>query len=111
MTREKIKDPMQISNDENVANRLASGLGLECMRNFNIDYMVERYHKEQLHWCAVLGLKPTKVVHFAFGEPYTDYGREINKRFFSEYNDQQNRYNLGPLFANKNLLKELGYYE
>ena len=111
MTREKMKDPMQISNDENVANRLASGLGLECMQKFNVDYMVEKYQMEQQHWCKLLGLKPTKVVHFAFGDPYTDMGRKNNKRFFSEFNDQQNRYNLGPLFANKLLLQKLGYYD
>jgi len=111
MTREKINDPMQISNDENVANRLAAGLGLAVMKNFKVDYMVEKYQKEQEHWCKVLGLQPTKVVHFALGEPYTENGRHTNKRFFSEYNDQQNRYNLGPLFANKRLLQELGYYE
>ena len=111
MTREKIHDPMQISNDENVSNRLASGIGLECMQKFNVDYMAEKYKEEQLHWCKLLGLKPTKVVHFAEGKPYTDIGRMNKKRFFSEFNDQQNRYNLGPLFANKNLLKNLGYYE
>ncbi len=111
MTRDKVKDPMQISNDENVSNRLASGLGFECMQKYKIDYMTEKYLSEQTHWCKLLGLKPTKVVHFAFGDPYTQNGREIKKRFFSEFNDQQNRYNLGPLFANKNLLQSLGYYD
>ena len=111
MTKEKIYDPMQIANDENVANRLATGIGLECMQRFDVDYMVKKYHNEQKHWCKVLGLKPTKVVHFAEGKPYTDIGRMNSKRFFSEFNDQQNRYNLGPLFANKNLLQRLGYYE
>ena len=102
---------MQISNDENVSNRLASGLGFECMQNFKIDYMVSKYLEEQKHWCALLGLKPTKVVHFAFGDPYTQNGRSYKKRFFSDFNDQQNRYNLGPLFANKTLLHSLGYYD
>ncbi len=110
MTREKIKDPMQISNDENVANRLASGLGFEMMQNHDIDYMVKKYLNEQKHWCKALGLQPTKVVHFALGAPYTENGRNNNKRFFSEFNDQQNRYNLGPLFANKNLLQKLDLY-
>jgi len=111
MTREKVNDPMQISNDENVSNRLATGLGLECMQRFKIDYMVEKYHSEQIHWCKKLGLTPTKVVHFAEGKPYTDIGRMNGKRFYSEFNDQGNRYNLGPLFSNKKLLTELGYYE
>lgn len=111
MTREKVFDPMQISNDENVSNRLATGLGLECMEEFPVDYMVQKYHAEQTHWCKVLGLKPTKVVHFAEGKPYTDIGRMNKKRFFSEFNDQQNRYNIGPLFCNKKLLTELGYYD
>jgi hypothetical protein len=111
MTRKKMHDPMQISNDENVSNRLASGLGFECMQNFKIDYMVSKYLEEQKHWCALLGLNPTKVVHFAFGDPYTQNGRSYKKRFFSDFNDQQNRYNLGPLFANKTLLHSLGYYD
>jgi len=111
MTKEKVYDPMQIANDENVANRLATGIGVECMQQFNVDYMVEKYHTEQQHWCKILGLTPTKVVHFAEGKPYTDIGRMNSKRFFSEFNDQQNRYNLGPLFANKTLLQKMGYYE
>ena len=111
MTREKILDPIQISNDENVSNRLATGLGLEMMQAFEVDYMVKRYAQEQQHWCKALGLKPTKVVHFALGEPYTEVGRDKNKRFFSKFNDQQNRYNLGPLFVNKKLLQECGMYE
>ena len=111
MTRRKVHDPMQISNDENVANRLATGIGFEFMRKYDVDYMVQKYHAEQIHWCKVLGLKPTKVVHFAEGKPYTDVGRMNQKRFFSEFNDQANRYNLGPLYANKNLLTKLGYYE
>jgi hypothetical protein len=110
MTRQKLDDPMQISNDENVSNRIASGLGYEMMQKLKVDYMVDKYKDEQNHWCRVLGLEPTKVVHFALGKPYTDVGRMNQKRFFSEFNDQENRYNLGPLFANKKLLTSLGYY-
>jgi hypothetical protein len=41
---------------------------------------------------------------------------KINKKTdfefrFKNINDQANRYNLGPLYANKNLLKKLGYYD
>lgn len=110
-TREKVNDPMQISNDENVSNRVAAGYGYEMMKKLPVDFMVRKYKKEQEHWCHTLGLTPTKVVHFALGEPYTDIGRMNQKRFFSEFNDQENRYNLGPLFANKNLLTNLGYYD
>ena len=99
---------MQIANDENVSNRLAAGIGLEVMQNFDVDYMVQKYKDEQQHWCKILGLSPMNVVHFA-GD--TQMGRSNMKKFFSEFNDQQNRLNLGPLFANKDLLQKLGYYE
>ena len=108
MTRQKISDPMQIANDENVSNRLAAGIGLEVMQNFDVDYMVQKYKHEQQHWCGILGLAPMNVVHFA-GD--TLMGRSNMRKFFSEFNDQQNRFNLGPLFANKDLLQKLGYYE
>ena len=110
MTRSRLNDPMQISNDENVANRLGCGLGLEIMQNFDVDYMVKKYQTEQTHWCKALGLHPTDVVHFAVGEPYTQYGRSENMNWFSEYNEQYNRYNLGPLFENKALLSTLELY-
>lgn len=110
-SRKKINDPMQISNDENVANRLSCGIGLEVMQRFEIDYMAKKYHSQQIHWCNVLGLIPTDVVHFASGAPYTRFGRTVGQEFFSEFNNQHTRYNLGPLFENTNFLKKAGYYE
>ena len=110
-TRQKLVDPMQISNDENVANRLACGLGLEVMKQFEVDYMVKKYHAEQQNWCRYLGLIPTDVVHFATGQPFTEEGRTKGKEFFSKHNTQDIRYNLGPLFENKSLLINLGLYQ
>lgn len=106
MSKDRPTDPMQISNDENVANRLACGLGLDIMDQFAPDYMVNKYKALQQHWCRVLGLEPSKVVHFAFGQPYTD-----KHYWFSQFNEQHSRYNLSVLYENTELLKKLELYE
>jgi len=108
MCKNKPQDPMQMSNDENINNRLGSGLGLDIMQNFPVDYMVEKYRSAQQHWCRRLSLEPTKVVHFALGPDYTDYGRSGVVNWCSPFNEQQNRYNLGMLYENENLLRTVG---
>lgn len=99
LCKEKPADLMQISNDENICNRLSAGLGLEILDNFRVDYMVDKYLSKQHYWCSKLGLQPTKVVHFGVGEEYVS-----NTRWFSEYNVQNNRYNLSMLYENETLL-------
>jgi hypothetical protein len=106
MSKDQINDPMQVSNDENVANRLACGLGVDIIDAFPPDFMVNKYRSEQQHWCQQLGLTPSRVVHFAFGDPYTD-----KNYWFSTFNEQHTRYNLGMLYENKKLLEKLGIYE
>lgn len=110
MCKIKPSDPMQMSNDENINNRLGSGLGLDLIENFPVDYNVTKYQAEQQHWCQLLGLTPTKVVHFALGPNYTSWGREEKLNWCSPFNEQQNRYNLGMLYENHNLLKKLQLY-
>lgn len=111
LCKEKPKDPMQMSNDENILNRLASGLALEIMNHFPPDYMVNKYHEKQTYWCNKLGLTPTAVVHFATGPDYTAWGRDDQRNWCSPFNVQQDRYNLGMLYENENLLKKLGFYD
>lgn len=110
MLKNKPNDPMQMSNDENICNRLSAGLALDVIKQFPIDYQVKKYKEQQLHWCNKLGLKPTKVVHFGLGDDYTDYGRTNNVAWCSPFNEQQNRYNLGMLYENESLLKKLKLY-
>jgi hypothetical protein len=110
MCKTKPSDPMQMSNDENINNRLGSGLGLDLINNFPVDYMVTKYREKQKYWCDTLGLQETKVVHFALGPDYTNFGRERQLNWCSPFNEQQNRYNLGMLFENENLLKKLQLY-
>jgi hypothetical protein len=110
LLKTKPYDPMQMSNDENIGNRLSAGLALELINQFPVDYMVSKYSTAQDHWCNALGLSKTNVVHFALGPDYTNYGREINLNWCSPFNEQQNRYNLGMLFENENLLKKLQLY-
>ena len=110
MCKSKPNDPMQISNDENICNRLSAGLALEVINQFPIDYNVDKYYDEQTYWCHKLGLKQTKVVHFGLGTDYTNFGKSGSTAWLSPFNQQHNRYNLGILFENKNLLKKLQLY-
>jgi hypothetical protein len=110
MLKKKPSDPMQMSNDENICNRLSAGLATAVISRFPPDYQVQKYKFAQLRWCEKLGLTPTKVVHFGLGDDYTDYGKNGNTAWCSPFNEQQNRYNLGMLFENENLLKKIGLY-
>jgi hypothetical protein len=111
MCKQKPQDPMQMSNDENILNRLASGLAVEIMQRFAPDYMVDKYQHRQQYWCHRLGLQATPVVHFALGPNYTAWGRHEQLNWCSPFNEQQNRYNLGMLYENERLLEKLGFCE
>jgi hypothetical protein len=108
MCKTKPQDPMQISNDENICNRLSAGLALDLMQHFPVDYNVNKYLSRQQYWCKKLGLTQTGVVHFALGNDYTSHGRDSDTAWYSPFNKQQNRYNLGMLYENENLLKKIG---
>ena len=110
MCKTKPEDPMQMSNDENICNRLSAGLAWDIIQRFAPDYNVKKYQDQQRHWCNKLGLEPTKVVHFGLGTDYTAYGRDSSTAWCSPFNQQQNRYNLGMLYENQNLLKNLQLY-
>jgi hypothetical protein len=110
LLKTKPYDPMQMSNDENIGNRISAGMALELINKFPVDYMVSKYSSAQDYWCNKLGLEKTNVVHFALGPDYTNYGRDTNLNWCSPFNEQQNRYNLGMLFENENLLKKLQLY-
>ena len=105
LTKHKPNDPMQISNDENICNRLSAGLAYDMIQKFPVDYMPRKYYNKQKFWCDKLGLDTSPVVHFATGKDYT----EGQPPWFSKFNNQQGRYNLGMLFENEKLLKSLGY--
>lgn len=107
MLKNKPADPMQMSNDENICNRLSAGLGLDVISNFAPDHMVQRYREQQIYWCDWLGLEPCPVVHFATGPDYTDWGRSQSHNWCSPFNNQGNRYNLGILYENPTLLTKI----
>lgn len=109
MCKQKPNDPMQTSNDENICNRLSAGLALDIINKFPIDYNVNKYIEKQGYWCKKLGLVQTPVVHFGLGDDYTSFGRDNSNAWCSPFNQQQNRYNLGMLYENEELLKKLGF--
>jgi len=100
LKKDLVRDPLRISNKENIENRLALGFGLEIMENFNINYMVDSYANDQTTWCDYLGLEKSPVVHFGLGDDYMNRQGQ-----YSKYNIQSLRYNLGILYQNKDLLK------
>jgi hypothetical protein len=108
MCKTKPQDPMQMSNDENICNRLSAGLALDIIQKFPVDYNVQKYLDRQTYWCNRLGLKQTRVVHFGLGDDYTGFGRSDSAAWCSPFNEQQNRYNLGMLYENENLLRKIG---
>lgn len=105
MSKTKPLDPMQISNDENICNRVSAGIAYEILKNFTPDYIANKYLHMQEHWCTKLGLKQSKVVHFGIGDDYV-----TDKLWYSKFNTQNNRYNLGMLYENEALLKSLNLY-
>jgi hypothetical protein len=110
MRKTKPQDPMQMSNDENICNRLSAGLAHKIIQKFPVDFMVQKYLDKQSYWCSNLGLRKTKVVHFGLGDDYTTFGRNTSNSWCSPFNEQQNRYNLGMLFENESLLTSLNLY-
>ena len=104
LSKFKIGDPMEMSNDENISNRLAAGLGLLLMEKFPLNYMAKKYKSSQNYWCNKLGLESTDVVHFAIGDSYLSFDQE--ERFISPFNIQDQRYNLGMLYENQNLINK-----
>lgn len=111
LRKTKPMDPMQMSNDENICNRLSAGLAYDIIQKFPMNYMLDKYAKKQEYWCKKLGLQQTSVVHFGVGADYTDYGNSGNKAWCSPFNEQSGRYNLGMLYENNELLTKLGYLD
>ena len=83
-------------------------MALDIIQKFPVDYNVTKYLDQQTYWCNRLGLQQTKVVHFGLGNDYTNFGRSDTAAWCSPFNEQQNRYNLGMLYENHNLLTKLG---
>ena len=108
LLKHKPNDPMQMSNDENICNRLSAGLAHSVIQKFPINFMVTKYRDQHKYWCNRLGFAETKVVHFGLGSDYTNFGRSTDVAWCSPFNQQQNRYNLGMLYENQNLLKKAG---
>ena len=106
-SKNKIDDPMQMSNDENIGNRLAAGLGFEIMGVHDLNHMTKKYEQPQKRWCNMLGLQATDVVHFGLGPPYVNK-KTVDDNFCSPFNMQDGRYNLGMLYENEKLLKRIG---
>ena len=107
LQKKATRDPLSISNNENIENRLALGLGVNIMDNYPINYMVNTYKDLQDKWCNLLGLVPSNVIHFAHGSDYVNRSNQ-----YSKYNIQTSRYNLGMLYQNDdwlsaNFLKKL----
>lgn len=64
LTREDCDDLLFVYEKSGYTNRLSARLGLELIRQFSVDYMVEKYKSKQEKICDYLGISPSKTVLF-----------------------------------------------
>ena len=61
-------------------NRIGASLGIELMKNYSPDYIVNKYKQTQLHLCDTLGINPSNTVLFGIDtlNTYPEYNRGGN---------------------------------
>jgi len=61
-------------------NRIGASLGIELMKNYSPDYIVNKYKQTQLHLCDTLGINPSNTVLFGIDtlNKYPEYNRGGN---------------------------------
>ena len=61
-------------------NRIGASLGIELMKNYSPDYIVNKYKQTQLHLCDTLGINPSNTVLFGIDtlNNYPEYNRGGN---------------------------------
>lgn len=91
LTREDDDDTLFVYEKANYQNRLGAILGLELIRNFNPNYIVDKYKETQLEFCKLTKTNPSSTVLFGLGdERWNDYNRGgiTNRLSFHNYLDK-----------------------
>lgn len=91
LTREDDDDTLFVYEKANYQNRLGAILGLELIRNFEPDYIVNKYKDTQIKFCKLTNTQPSSTVLFGLGnEQWDNYNRGgiTNRLSFHNYLDK-----------------------
>ena len=91
LTREDDDDTLFVYEKANYQNRLGAILGLELIRNFEPNYIVNKYKDTQLQFCKQTNTIPSSTVLFGLGnEEWIEYNRGgcTNRLSFHKYLDK-----------------------
>ena len=91
LTREDDDDTLFVYEKANYQNRLGAILGLELIRNFEPDYIVNKYKDTQIKFCNLTNTQPSSTVLFGLGnEQWDNYNRGgiTNRLSFHNYLDK-----------------------
>ena len=91
LTREDDDDTLFVYEKANYQNRLGAILGLELIKNFEPDYIVNKYKDTQIKFCNLTNTQPSSTVLFGLGnEQWDNYNRGgiTNRLSFHNYLDK-----------------------
>jgi hypothetical protein len=76
LTREDDDDTLFVYEKANYQNRLGAILGLQLIRTFDSNYVVNKYRDTQLEFCKLTKTEPSSTVLFGLGDAaWNDYNR------------------------------------
>jgi len=91
LTRKDDDDTLFVYEKANYQNRLGAILGLELIKNFEPDYIVNKYKDTQIKFCNLTNTEPSSTVLFGLGNGiWNDYNRGgiTNRLSFHNYLDK-----------------------
>lgn len=107
-TRPTSKDGQKLHSKINYDNRASAAVGLELIRNFSSNFIVNKYQSAYDKFVSLLGLTPGNSIMFADGnEQWTEYGRKSLLEVYDldlDYRLFKNRICLTQLLENQNLV-------
>jgi hypothetical protein len=77
LTKVDDDDSLFVCDKSSYTNRLGSTLGLEFIKNFTPDYIVNKYKQTQIQFCQQLNLKVSDTI--LFGIDYDNKWSEYNR--------------------------------
>jgi hypothetical protein len=79
-TRVDDDDVLFVYNKSNYTNRIGARLGLEFLKLYDSDYIVNKYRNQQIEFCNILEVEPSQTILFGLGgEEWKAYSRGGDK--------------------------------
>jgi hypothetical protein len=88
VSREDDDDTLFVYNKSLYTNRIGAAIGLEFIKKFSPDYIVEKYKNKQIDFCNEIGAEASKTVLFGIVTGrYPEYnrGRDTNRLSFHKF--------------------------